>query len=584
MPLDNSMAKHANGSQSVHRASLYVLGPLRLLDPEGRDCTPTSTLLQALLAVLALSPHGKRTRAKLQDMFFGEIDALHSGQNLRQTILRLKRSLAASRLDIVEIDANAVRLKLEAVDVDVLRYSEDCSGASEVRRAFGQELPEILEGLNLRSSCREEFEDWLRQERQRWWDLLEGILEAETIEPAADRRPQVAARPAQFVASTGAQDLAVGLLPSAIQNAAPQLLFLADGFIESVATALRDVMLAEIYDYRDSSGLFAPRDAGPGPPVLLRVKAHEDGSRVVLTLVAYQCSEAKLLWTWSIELPRDDASGFEAMRFVNEAVDRVCETLVKLASGASGGTPYHVLNLMFRFDSASLALARSTLERAYEEGGDSVHLSLLAYLNSFRVGEHWLSYDDAVRDETKRLVDAVLESTPFNSLTLAMTGHACGYILHDHGLAIDLLERSTRLNASLAICWDHLALNYLYVGRLQDAQHASEMAIQLGRFSPFGFTYDATMCMICAIRGDYARAVEYGERSLARRPNFGAPLRYTAVSYAHLGEAEAARRIIRHIRSMSPDFSASWVATNRFAVVDKDATARLLVGLQKAGA
>jgi hypothetical protein len=224
------------------------------------------------------------------------------------------------------------------------------------------------------------------------------------------------------------------------------------------------------------------------------------------------------------------------------------------------------------------------LQRAYQDTRDPVHLSLLAYLNTFHVGEHWERFDASVVEETRALVDGVLRANTFNSVALALTGHACGYILHDYGMAADLLGLSTDINPHLAICWDHRALNHLYCGRNEEALRTAELASAMGRFSPLRFTYDTTMCMAATLTGEYETAVRYGERALARRPDFGAPLRYTAVSLGHLGQADAAHRVVDRIRSLAPDFSCDWVVSNRFAVVDETARNRLLVGLQKAGA
>lgn len=558
------------------KAFLYLLGPMRLYDSEGRDCTPQGSLMQALLAVLALSPQGKRSRTKLQDLFWSEADPDRAAQNLRTAIVRLRRVLLAQSLDIIAADRLSLRLDLSAVEVDILRYCNGPEGARTLRRDCTGNLPEIAEGLNIRSLFGEEFESWLALERQLWWERLEEIRDgAQTGTPLRDaERPELA--PAQP---------AIGLLPCIARHRSAELDFLADSILEGLATALQDIALVDVHDYRDTSGLSQRQVPGPGPTVLLRVMTEDCGEHLLVTLVTYRSDQAKLLWKWSVEISRSDAVSLEVLRFINEAADRVCDSLAAaIRDGGGRPSPYHALNLMFRFDADSLAAARVMLEEGHSATGDTVYLGLMAYLNSFRVGEHWLDLNEDVHAETQVLVNAILESNPFNSLTLAMTGHASGYILHDYDLAVDLLERATRLNGSLAVCWDHLALNYLYVGRLDEAERASEMAIRLGAFSPLRFTYDCTMCMIRTIRGDYAEAVRFGQRSLARRPNFGAALRYTAVSLSHLGRAEEAHRIVSHIRSLSPDFSSEWVTTNRLAVVDANVKSRLLVGLQKAGA
>ncbi|MCE8441084.1 SARP family transcriptional regulator, partial [Rhodovulum sulfidophilum] len=55
-------------------ARLHLLGALCLTDAEGRDFTPKSRKAQALLALLALSPRGTRTRIWLRDKLWSESD------------------------------------------------------------------------------------------------------------------------------------------------------------------------------------------------------------------------------------------------------------------------------------------------------------------------------------------------------------------------------------------------------------------------------------------------------------------------------------------------------------------------------
>lgn len=570
-----------SGSAKAH---LHLLGQFQLRDRNGADGTPHGALGQALLAVLALSPHGKRSRAKLQGLFWSEAGSKQASQNLRTTIIRLRRHLMEHSLNILAVDKLWLQLDLSAVTVDLHRYADGAQGARELRQNFPSDLPEILEGIDLRTSAGDEFEDWLRGERQAWWERLDQIQEA-AGEGTTQKRRATGGRQTTSLDRTALQPLAIGLLPSIARHRSSEVNLLGDRILEDLAANLRDIALVEVYDYRSDEDPLLRKGSPPGPLILLRVKTEDgDADDTLVTLASYRSDQAKILWKWSVAIPRSSAAGLETLRFVNEAADRVCESLAASARNGSDPGPFHALNLMFRFDAQSLSAARALIEDGQARSGDPVYAGLRAYLNSFRVGEHWLDYNDEVGAETRTLVAEVLESGSFNSLALALTGHASGYILHDHDLAIDLLERSVRLNGGLAICWDHLALNYLYVGRLDDAESASTTAIRLGAFSPLSFTYDATMCMIKTIRGDYAQAAKYGQRVLARRPSFGAALRYTAVSLAHLGQTAQAGALINHIRSMAPDFSTDWIESNRLAVLDPTAKSRLLLGLRKAGA
>jgi tetratricopeptide (TPR) repeat protein len=568
-------------------ASLYLLGPMRLLDRRGRDCTPRGGVLQALLAVLALSPDGTKGRISLQDLLWSGFDQKHGSQCLRAALFQLRRALSGLAIDLIEADKQIVRLRVERIWIDVFEYAR-AENAVDLRRRHGAHLPDLLEGLNVRSSGDDEFEDWIREERQHWGERLEALRQGDDADaPAgaaeAEPRPGHVVRGVLHGPAVQAPGLSVGFLPVVASPPTARATFIGDTVLDGLGNVLRDVMQAEIYDYRDSHPDPPAHLEGPGPTLFLRAKVLEQDDRLMLTLAAYR-RERELAWQWRMDLPgRDPAVALATC--VGQSADRVCETLERTSRGAGAAdTPYHALHTMFRLDDASLAAARHMLQDAHAATGESVHLSLLAYLNSFKVGEHWESYDDSMFAETRQLIEAVLEDNPFNSLTLAMTGHACGYILHDYALGRDLLERATRLDASPAICWDHLALNHLYAGRIEEAMHAAETALRLGSFSPFRFTYETTMCMVCTIRGDYARAIRFGERALARRPNFGCALRYMAVCLGHLGQRDAARQLVSRIRTMAPDFSVDWVRNDRLAVANARAKDNLMLGLQMAGA
>ena len=75
-------------------ARLSLLGPLRLSDANGHDRTPSSLQQQAILVILALSPDGKVSRARLQDLLWGEKSPQRAAQSLRTALHGLRRSLA----------------------------------------------------------------------------------------------------------------------------------------------------------------------------------------------------------------------------------------------------------------------------------------------------------------------------------------------------------------------------------------------------------------------------------------------------------------------------------------------------------
>ena len=519
-------------------------------------------------------------------MFWGDSDPVRGASSLRNALSVLKKDLAGLDEDLITSDALDVRLDIDRLWIDVVHYASP-GGEVLLHQTLGQRLPDLIEGLNVRATGDDTFEEWLRLERQHWINVLEprlgppqrgDAIDSPLRTPVADTQTHVHSH------------FSIGLLPTISRADAAHAELFGDSIMDSIADNLRALHLAEIYDYRMGNMARFETAMGTGPSILLQLKLFQDSSRINLTLLVYRTSQQRLLWTWPLAARYADGMNFDNLavaNFINRGTDRVSKTLQDLAAKAGGAyvnTPYHALVSMFRLESEALGDTRQMLRDALSETGETVHRALLAYLNTFHVGEHWGQYDGAVVDDTREHVANVLHEDPFNAVTLTMAGHAAGYVLHDPVLSGEMLQRAVEVNPTLALSWDHLALHHMYNARYDLALQASETAIRLGVFSPLRFTYDTTMCMISTLRGEYPRAVEFGSRALAHRPKYGAALRYMSVALAHLGQEEEAHRLVSRIRRMAPDFSSDWIMHNRLAVKDDSARRLLLTGFKRAGA
>ncbi len=557
---------------------LHLLGSLCLLDGEGGDCTPQSLPAQALLAMLALAPRGTIGRAKLQSLLWARKEPHFASQSLRSALYALRRDLGrASEEELLISDKANVTLRRDALWIDV-HALDDPAEASRIRTRFGATMPDLLEGLDLRSAD-DEFEDWLRVQRSHWRDRLEALSEDPAPSPAqATARPPAPQRHISVI----------GLLPSAGQPADSLLRFQADTLLEQLIFGVQHLVSANINDFRESLPGSAQGDSlGNRPDIFLRMACGSYGNTAALRLSAYRGTDNSLLWTLSadqLDKARLDVENTGLARFIGEGIDRVCHTLMTLdgAPHPQVISPFHAIVEMFRLDHTALDALKLELQRAYDATRNTSYLSILAYLNTFTVGEHWQSFSREVAEETQDLIARVEAEQPWNGVAMALAGHAKGYVLHDMLGAELLLKRAVEINPYMAISWDHLALHALYTARYDLASTASRRAEALGHCSPFAFTYEQTRCMIETLEGRFANATEHGLRILARRPRYGAALRYTAISLAHLGELDRARDLIGRIREMDPDFSANWVDQNRMAVNDETGRLILSGGLKKA--
>src|SRR6056297_616474 len=158
---------------SEGRPILRLAGPFRVETPTRTDVTARGRRAQAILAILALSPQGLRSRRWLQDKLWSDRPQPQAAASLRQELSALKRHFEAVDLDILDIARDTVGLRPGAACLDLGR---DDAATSE-----------LLEGFDIGDP---EFEDWLRLERSRFEDGR-GIAStdktgAEPVRPARD--------------------------------------------------------------------------------------------------------------------------------------------------------------------------------------------------------------------------------------------------------------------------------------------------------------------------------------------------------------------------------------------------------------
>jgi len=85
------------------------------------------------------------------------------------------------------------------------------------------------------------------------------------------------------------------------------------------------------------------------------------------------------------------------------------------------------------------------------------------------------------------------------------------------------------------------------------------------------------------LQGDYKSAVHYGKRALSRRPSYGAALRYTSISLAHLDRVDEAAMLLLRTGDWDDEFSMDWIDQGRLGVADSNAKITIKTGLRKIG-
>lgn len=148
---------------------LDLIGPFGLFTPNGDRIEITSKKAIALIALLVSSPSGARSRRWLQTMLWGTRENEQAQTSLRRELSNLAKVLSRHGADALLIRGmQRVGLAIDQLDIDVFSL-----GVGDPLIP-GNQAGDFLEGIDL-PDC-EEFEEWLRDERNRIRDLIGSAL------------------------------------------------------------------------------------------------------------------------------------------------------------------------------------------------------------------------------------------------------------------------------------------------------------------------------------------------------------------------------------------------------------------------
>src|SRR4051812_42282531 len=134
---------------------ISVIGSFRVLARDGEDLTPRGRKARGLLALLALTPTRRRSRAALQDKLWSNRGPGQGAASLRQTLTEIRRSFGERYRDCLVSDLRAIGLDHDHVTVDL-----DDADWPELAQMV--EPPQLLDDLDITD---DEFEDWVRNQR-----------------------------------------------------------------------------------------------------------------------------------------------------------------------------------------------------------------------------------------------------------------------------------------------------------------------------------------------------------------------------------------------------------------------------------
>jgi TolB-like protein len=140
---------------------IYLTGTMRIVGPCGADALPRPRKIRALLAFLCLEPPKRHSRTRLVSLLWEKPDR-SARRNLRDALYKLERANGAIAAGLIQADNEYVWLNRDACWIDV--YSSPFPA---------EQLLEDLDGVS------EEFDRWLREQRDSFENRVRQTLEAE---------------------------------------------------------------------------------------------------------------------------------------------------------------------------------------------------------------------------------------------------------------------------------------------------------------------------------------------------------------------------------------------------------------------
>ena len=154
---------------------LKLFGGFQIRRAEGPVIWIAARKTRALLAYLALAAGRAHEREKLADLFWSDRGDKQARDSLRQALAELRDALADIHPAPLGTHHDLLSVDPMAVEVDALQFEGLAAhgGRDELRRAAALYDGDLLEGLGVRDPA---FDDWLRDERQRYRELAVAVL------------------------------------------------------------------------------------------------------------------------------------------------------------------------------------------------------------------------------------------------------------------------------------------------------------------------------------------------------------------------------------------------------------------------
>ena len=310
---NNLVALDVGARQAAVR--IHLLGALRAISYLGEDLVPRGRKARAILGYLCLHAGQRVPRAKIAALLWDRVPDHQARASLRQSLRELLLAFGSLADEILETDAEMVRLNQRVCWVDSAAILAGPHPANLLRTDLAALCEgELLEDLN---GISEAFDEWLLMERARFATEITGVFDEELHQIAkadvpAERRAGLARR---IIACDPTHEGASRILMTALADLGEKAQALRE--FERCRMAMRSRLEVEpsaesraLYDRLRSAparqkiepGLGSPNHAEPRPGAAASAPA---ASRLRIGVIPFQAAgtdNAQLAFSLSQEI------------------------------------------------------------------------------------------------------------------------------------------------------------------------------------------------------------------------------------------------------------------------------------------
>ncbi len=546
---------------------LDLIGSFRLSAPDGSRIPVPAKRSRILLAMLATSKSGERSRRWLQERIWGSRERANSQASLRRELSNLRPLVNVAGEPLLIIAHETVALNLDRVVVDV-----------RDPRRIAESRDEFLEGIDI--AWEEGFEDWLREERQ----AIESARETDgEAPPALPEKPlPVETAPP----SDGCPTLSILVHD---QDMPPDRVATLDRIVDLLAeriAALRWLPLVGVPARIDGPEALLRMGKALGVEYLLHCQLNPDGTA---TVALSQAASARLLWSSRHDLGNDGAS-CDPAQIANDSIAVLSVRIAADQAERVRDRPVEQLNpdeLLWRARWHMRRLTRRDadetdrlLARAAQARPDATEVLVeQARADALRCWAMGAPVPELER--LRRRAVLVRDIDPYDARAWLLLG-ILDLWLGQHESAAALMHESIRLEPSLASAYGHLGGCYSFSGYPGDGVQMVRNALRLAPVETHSFHQFGQLALAEVMLGDHRQAVVDANQALARRAGYAQAHVYKIAALDMAGDLDGACRALAVLRRAKPAFAPALI--ERLPFRDREWNARLRSAVERIAA